>query len=322
MKANKYTAIISALLLAATLPFCASLMCACNGGGAPSDSETVTFTDALSRQVTVKKQPLRVAALLGSFAEVWTLAGGELCACAEDAWEDFGLDPQNAVNLGGAHSPSLELLIASDPELVIASASTASNVQMLEPLEAMGITVAYFDVDCFDDYLKMLDICTDVTERKDLYRQNGLDIKAQIDGIKAQYNGADIPEDERRVLLLRASSGFVKAKGSRGTVLGEMLADMGCINVADNDKSLIDSLSVEAVIAGEPYRIFVVTMGNDTDAAIASLENMIAQNPAWSTLDAVKHGRIYVMDKKLFNLKPNARWAQSYEVLYEKLTAK
>jgi hypothetical protein len=28
------------------------------------------------------------------------------------------------------------------------------------------------------------------------------------------------------------------------------------------------------------------------------------------------------MDKTLFNLKPNARWAESYEILYEKLTKK
>jgi iron complex transport system substrate-binding protein len=52
---------------------------------------------------------------------------------------------------------------------------------MRKTLETMGIAVAYFDVDSFDDYLKMLDICTDITERKDLYEQNGLAIKAQID---------------------------------------------------------------------------------------------------------------------------------------------
>ena len=61
-------------------------------------------------------------------------------------------------------------------------------------------------------------------------------------------------------------------------------------------------------------------MGSDTAAAKAAVEKMIKENPAWSTLDAVNNGRLYVMDKKLFNLKPNARWAQAYEILYEKLT--
>ena len=280
----------------------------------------VTFTDALGREVSVQKKPERVAALLGSFADVWMLSGGTLCAAAEDAWEDFGLELDGCTNIGGAHSPSLELLIASDPDLVIASASTASNVEMREVLESMGIAVIYFDVDCFDDYLHMLDICTDITERKDLYEQNGLALKAQIDGIKASYAEADIPDGERRILLLRAASSFVKAKGSTGTILGEMLADMGCVNIADSNGSLLESLSVEAVIREQPYHVFVVTMGSDTAAAERSLENMMKENPAWGTLEAVRDGRLHVMDKTLFNLKPNDRWAESYGILYEKLT--
>ena len=284
--------------------------------------DTVTFTDALGREVTVVKNPERVASLLGSFADVWMLAGGKLCASADDAWEDFGLELDDAVNIGGAHSPSLELLISADPDFVIASASTASNVEMRETLEDMGIAVAYFDVDNFDDYLKMLDICTDITERKDLYEQNGLAIKAQIDEIKAEYKNSDIPEDERKVLLLRAASSFVKAKGSSGTILGEMLHDMGCINIADSNTSLLENLSVEAIIREEPHHIFVVTMGSDTEAAEKSLENLMKENPALSTLDAVKNGRLHVMDKTLFNLKPNDRWAESYGILYDKLTKK
>ena len=294
----------------------------CNEEGSGNDGEYVRFTDALGREISVKKNPERVASLLGSFSDVWALSGGELCASAEDAWEDFGLALDGAVNLGGAHSPSLELLISANPDLVLASASTASNVEMKDSLEAMGITIAYFDVDNFDDYLDMLNICTDITGRKDLYEQNGLVLKSQIDAIKTQYAEADIPQSERKILLLRAASSFVKAKGSSGTILGEMLADIGCINIADSDTSLLENLSVEAVIREEPQHIFVVTMGNNTEAAKASLENMMQENSAWGTLEAVKNGRLHLMDKTLFNLKPNARWAESYGILYEKLTKK
>ena len=318
MKQNIFSGIIIAAVIFAVM----LSSVACTKPTASDSGDAVSFTDALGRSVSVEKNPRRVAALLGSFADVWTLAGGELCAAAEDAWEDFGLALENCANLGGAHSPSLELLVASDPDLVIASASTASNVEMRGALEAMGITVAYFDVDCFDDYLYMLDICTEITGRRDLYEANGLAIKEEIDRIKAEYAAADIPAEERKILLLRAASSFVKAKGSRGTILGEMLADMGCINIADGDTTLLENLSVEAVIREQPYHVFVVTMGSDTEAAKRSLENMIKDSPAWSKLEAIKDGRLHIMDKRLFNLKPNARWAESYGVLYEKLTEK
>lgn len=312
---------LAIILLAAMI-----LLVGCSAGQKSGNSQqnenTVTFTDALNREVTVAKNPKRTAALIGSFADVWQLSGGEVCAAVEDAWDDFGLDLPDAVKLGGAHSPSFEALLSANPDFVIASASTAADVEMKDQLENAGITVAYFDVDNFDDYLKMLDVCTDITGRKDLYKLNGLDVKEKIEEIKADFSAQNLPENERSVLILRASSGFVKAKGSEGTILGEMLADLGCTNIADSDKSLLENLSVESVIRSEPYRIFVVTMGNDTDAALDNLKRMIEENPAWGQLGAVKENRLHIMERQLFNIKPNAEWAVAYEKLAKILSGK
>ena len=294
-----------------------SLLTACSSEQNEYDQSAVIFTDALGREVSVPKEPERVAALIGSFADVWMLAGGSVCATAEDAWDDFGLALPDAVNIGGAHSPNLELIFSVNPDFVIASASTSSNVEMKETLEAAGIAVAYFEVDNFSDYLAMLDICTDITERKDLYECNGLAIQSQIEDIKQAIEERALPEEQRTVLLLRAHSSSVKAKGSKGTILGEMLADLGCINIADSDTSLLETLSVESIIRQEPYRIFVVTMGDDTEKAIDNLNQMMNENPAWGTLDAVAEGRLHLMERKLFNIKPNADWAESYEKLSE-----
>ena len=294
-----------------------SLLTACSSEQNEYDQSAVIFTDALGREVSVPKEPERVAALIGSFADVWMLAGGSVCATAEDAWDDFGLALPDAVNIGGAHSPNLELIFSVNPDFVIASASTSSNIEMKETLEAAGIAVAYFDVDNFSDYLAMLDICTDITERKDLYECNGLAIQSQIEDIKQAIEERALPEEQRTVLLLRAHSSSVKAKGSKGTILGEMLADLGCINIADSDTSLLETLSVESIIRQEPYRIFVVTMGDDTEKAIDNLNQMMNENPAWGTLDAVAEGRLHLMERKLFNIKPNADWAESYEKLSE-----
>ena len=308
-------------LISILLIFCSmTALFSCDGADEETSGDYVEFTDALSRKVRVGQNPTRVASLLGSFSDVWMLAGGELCASAEDGWSDFDLDMPDAVNIGGAHSPSLESLLSSNPDFVLASASTASHISFMESLESMGITVAYFDVDNFQDYLQMLKICTDITDRPDLYIEHGLAVSWQIEAIKSDFRSSNIPESERKVLILRATSSFVKAKGSSGTILGEMLSDMGCINIADSDSSLLENLSVEAIIREDPHHIFVVTMGNDTDSAVALIENMMKENAAWRSLTAVKENRVHFMDKKLFNLKPNSRWSESYEILYEIFT--
>ena len=288
---------------------------------APPEEGDIFIIDDLDRTVKIKEKPDRVTALLGSFAEVWWLSGGTLVGAASDAWEDFELPLDGVSSVGGVHSPSLEAIISTEPELVIASASTVSHLDMLAPLESMGIAVLYFEVDTFEDYLSMLRRCTEITGREDLYRKYGADLESCIEEIKQRYKGADIPEENRKILLLRASSTAVKPKGSQGTVLGAMLADMGCTNIANSEGSELENISIEAIIRENPYHIFVVTMGKDEEAAMRSFEAMALENPAWSSLDAVMNGRVHFMEKKQFNVKPNARWAQSYEILYQALIA-
>lgn len=311
MKTNctRLTALILFLLMAL------GMFAGCDAEKSVPQEAPAAFTDALGRTVTLSRKPERVAALIGSFADIWVLSGGTVCAAVEDAWDDFGLDLPEAVHIGGAHSPNLELLLSANPDFVLASTSTSSNVDMKDTLEAAGITVAYFDVDNFEDYLQMLDICTNITGRKDLYEANGLALQNRIEQIKADVASCNLPDEQRTVLLLRAHSGSVKAKGSEGTILGEMLADLGCINIADRDTALLDAISIESIIRQNPYHIFVVTMGDDTEKAMNNLKQMMDENPAWGMLDAVAAGRLHVMNRQLFNIKPNARWAESYEIL-------
>ena len=52
---------------------------------------TVSFKDDLGNSVTVKN-PQRVVACMGSFANAWELAGGKLTAATDDAYENYGVD--------------------------------------------------------------------------------------------------------------------------------------------------------------------------------------------------------------------------------------
>ena len=117
-----------------------------------------------------------------------------------------------------------------------------------------------------------------------------------------------------RVLFIRAAASFVRAKGSDDTVLGLMLKDLGCINIADGS-DLLDDLSMEKIIEEDPDMIFIVQQGNDTEGTQQALQDALTGNPAWAGLTAVKEDKVYHMDRKLFHFKPNNRWDQSYEQL-------
>ena len=305
-----------ALSLAVSTILIMSLLAAC-GTPSPSPEEStdslLTFTDDLGRTVTAPKQPERVAALIGSFADVWCLAGGKdsLAATANDAWTSFDLGLDDTVaNLGAIKSPSLETLLAAEPDFVLASVNTGANLELEDVLESAGIPVAYFDIQGFDDYLNMLDICTQLTGNRENYATYGLNVQDEIDAAVARADGS-----APTVLVIRATGVSCKVKGSEGNVLGEMLAGLGCVNVADSDTALLEDLSLEAIIKAEPDYIFAVLQGSDPTDAMATLEGTLLTNPAWSQLKAVQDGRFYTLEHELYNLKPNARWGEAYEKL-------
>ena len=294
-----------------------TMLTAC-GGSEPvpaeteTPEETITFTDDLDREVTVAR-PQRVAALIGSFADVWCLAGGQdtLVAAANDSWTQFGLDlPETVENLGTTTEPNVELLLAAEPDFVIGSTKTEADLELLDLLEQSGIPVAYFNVSSFEDYLRMLEICTQLTGCPELYTQYGSDVQVQVDEALARQDGS-----APQVLYVRATGSSCKVKNSQNTVLGEMLAAMGCVNIADSETSLLETLSMETILTADPEYIFVVLQGTDTAKAEQTLETALLSNPAWNELTAVQEGRYYTMDQRLYNVKPNARWGEAYEKL-------
>lgn len=275
------------------------------------DSNICTFTDDLGREVSVGA-PERVAALLGSYADMWVLAGGRVCAAPDDAFVDFELPlSEETVNLGGTKSLSLELLLASEPDFVLASTNTPQHLEWQQSLEDAGISVAYFDVACFEDYLRVLKICTDITGEEERYEKYGTDIQTKINEILEKYAG----REPGTVLYMRASATSIRAKGNEGNVLGEMLESFGWVNIADIEESLLENLSIESILLQNPDRILLVQSGDDIEGIKENIETMFGENPLWNEMDAVKNGQVHILDKHLYNLKPNARWAEAYEEL-------
>lgn len=301
-------------ILSLFLAFCL-LFTACGTAPRAISGDAVTFTDDLGRTVTVDR-PQRVAALLGSFAQIWMLAGGTVCATADDAWEDLGLDlPEDTVNLGGTKYLNLELLLAARPDFILASANTRQNLEWQQTLDAAGIPTAYFHVADFDDYLRVLKLCTDITGRSDLYEVNGTAVQSQIDAVLQQSRQRLAAKEAPTVLCLTASASNVYVKSSTDNVLGEMLRALGCVNIADSDSALLEQLSLERILEADPDCIFIAQRGDDTEGTRENLRQLFEGDTLWSKLTAVQTGKVWLMDKALYSLKPNHRWGEAYEKL-------
>lgn len=274
-------------------------------------AEQETFTDANGREVALI-QPERVVALYGSYGKVWLEAGGELLAIPEDALSASIVAEKEGIRSIGSHKqPGMELLFSLNPDFVILSADIAEHAAIGETLEQAGVTCAYFSNRDWRDYMEMVGLFTEMTG--DAARLDELTASVQ-QPIEEMLEKArkDEAYGQRTALLLRVNSTSVRSKDSESTIAGVMLRDMGFVNIADSDATLMENLTMEAILLADPDWIFAVPQGADTDAALRSLENALTGNPAWATLTAVQNGRFVMLPKELFHQHPNADWAQAY----------
>lgn len=284
-----------------------------------ADTAAVAYSDALGYEIkfteqeilSIREGDIKAAVLNGSLAEIWSLAEGELAAVTVDAYDESRdiTFTGETINAGALKSPSQELLIEGNIKLAFLSADIEEHVAMRDKLEAVGIKTVYHSVETFEDYLAVLKLYTEITGSLDRYETYGERVEEEISAQLARQDGSE-PE----VLFIRAFSTGAKAKGS-DNMTGIMLRELGCLNIADGEQSLTDDLSMEVILEKDPDFIFVTTMGIDDDAALKSVESLLTGHPAWSSLNAVKNNRFYLLPKNMFHNKPNQRWGESYKML-------
>ena len=282
-----------------------------------SGAEGYSFTDDTGNVVTVPEKPEKVAVLLSSLADLWITAGGSVDITVGESVER-GFVPETAllVDAGAGKTIDLEGLIAAEPDFVLYSAGLAGQLECADMLRTAGIPAAGFEVETFDDYLRVLRICTDILETPDRYEQYGTALKAEIDGM---IRIAQARENQPEILFVRAGSSarFTKAKTAESHFVCGMLKNLGTVNIAEKAPVLLDGLSTEEILLSDPDFILFTTMGDET-VGQAYMESLL-QDPVWKTLTAVKEGQVHQLPKELFQYKPNARWGEAYTYLIELL---
>lgn len=286
-------------------------------GCAPAETagEGYSFTDDTGAVVTVPESPETVAVLLSSLADLWLTAGGSVDITVGEAVErGFANDAVILVDDGAGKTINLETLIAAEPDLVLYSCDLSGQLSCADTLRDAGIPAAGFRVESFEDYLRVLKICTDILDTPERYEQYGTRLQAEIDAMTAAARSQPQQPD---ILFVRAGSSakYTKAKTADNHFVCGMLQALGTFNIAEKAPILLDGLSTEEILLSDPDFILFTTMGDEA-AGQAYMESLLS-DPVWQTLTAVKNGRVYQLPKELFQYKPGARWGEAYAYLIQ-----
>lgn len=282
--------------------------------GKAEKSKAYTFTDDLGRKVTVKSHK-RVVACMGSFADAWQLAGGTLVGASDDAFGHYAVDSSKVSGVGRSTSLNLESIIALKPDFVIMTgisdgkhATGVSQADAESALKEAGVPVAFFKVTTFDDYKRMMGVFCAITGRDDLYKKNVTKVGEKIKSAVSTYS---VKSKSPSVLIVSAFSKGLVVQNTSG-MAGAIVRDLGAVNVADEHPSLLSDFSLEAAVEANPDYVLVLAASDDTATAQKYYDQVVGSNSAWQGMDAVKEGRVTMLDAAHFLYKPNADWAESY----------
>lgn len=307
---NKKILLITAVLI--VLLMCTFVGCNSSIENESSKGEYYTFTDSDGFAVELSEKPQKVAVLFSSLSEAWLNAGGEIAITVGETVErNLCQSDVLLVDSGAGKTVDNEKLISLEPDFLICSADIAAQKDSASLLRKAGIPVALIRLDTFEDYLDMLKIFTDITDRKDLYKENGERVKDEIEKIVAESK----KEEGTKVLFIRSGSSVssAKAKKAEDNFAAKILEDFGCFNIAEKAEILVDSLSAEVILKEDPEYIFISLMG-DYENSKGFMESLL-QSSEYKNLTAVKNGKVYFLPKELFQYKPCGRWGESYSYI-------
>ena len=286
----------------------------------------VIFTDDSGRgEISIEKNPKNAAVLYPSLACLWyetgatapLLIGGK--SGIELYMEQIGRDitTEEGVTIVSTSSSGsswdVEAILALKPDLIVCSMGMKGYSTIGKVAEAANIPVIAIQYDHVQDYLKWFKVFCNLTGHAEAW-----DEIANASAEKIIEVVSKVPADAEapKVAILGIVSGKLRAYG-REAAAGTILNELKGINVFDDGTNSFESVDIdlEQLYAAAP-EIILINQRGDAGETEKQLNDIVAGNPVWEGLDAVKNGIIF-LEKGLFHNKPNHRYQEAYLVMAE-----
>ncbi len=270
----------------------------------------VSVVDDLGNTVFLESVPERVVSLSPGATEIlYALGVGETLG-ATCKYCNYPAAAQKLPRVGDFMNPSLEAIIAQQPDLII----TTGGVQreLVLKLQRINISNLMLYPHSVEEVLRNIDILGRVFRVTDA-------AKALIDGLRSRVEEltrdvSALPEAQRPRVYVEMWGDPLMAVGDRG-YFGDLIRLAGAVNIVRGlSEAEYPKISAEHVIKANPEVILLCHHGDDSEHAV----EYMGKRPGWSDLSAVRSGRVYAdLDMDLL-YRPGPRLVDGLEQLIKR----
>ncbi len=255
--------------------------------------------DSYHRVITIDKIPSRVVSAAPNITEiVFALGKGEILVGRTD-YCDYPAETSKIDSIGNIMAPSLEQIVALNPDLVIAS--THFQKEAVEKLENLGLKVAVLNAEeSFDGVYHLITQVGQVLDSTEKAAELIGDMKQKVADIALKVKHT--PKPEVYYIVFYGDGGFYTA--GQDTFIGNMLKMAGGDNAAEDSKGW--QYSIERLVAQNPEFLICSKFYHTKD--------IIQRTPGFKDLKAVKEGRLLEIDHNLLD-RQGPRLAEGLETL-------
>ena len=235
----------------------------------------VTVQDDRQQAVEITRAPQRIVSLLPSLTETVCALGSCDRLVGVDRYSNWPERVKALPRMGGGLDPSIERIVAQQPDLVLLAGSTRG----IERLQALGIPVLQLEPRTHADVQRVL---RTVALALGLPASDGDRVWREINaGVEAAAQSLSSRARQQRVYFEVSPTPY---GASEASFIGQTLQRMGVRNILPASLGPFPQINPEFVVRAQPD----VVMAGDSSRA------SMLQRPGWARLRAVREDRLCV----------------------------
>lgn len=304
----------------------ALLLAACAGAGTPSSPSAsaagvpasvapsaaafpVTLTDDAGRSVTIDADPERIVSLAPSNTEIVCALGACDRLVGVTDFDDYPAEVEAVEHVVVEAAVDVELVVAAEPDLVLAAGNELTPSSVIEQLDALGLTVLVLYPESLDEVYAGIELVGAALGRSAEAEDLVGDMKARVEVVVAAVDGAERPLTLYEVYH---AEGTTYTAGD-GSFLASMLELAGAEPLTGDAQGV---LAAEDLVAADPELILLGTASYDPGMAEpgAALET-VRSRAGWSELRAVAEGAVVPYQEDIVTTRPGPRIVEGLEAL-------
>ncbi len=261
-------------------------------------------TDDLGRVITVKEAPGRIVSLAPAITEtLFALGLGDRIVGVTN-YCDYPAEAATKPKIGGFSTPNTELVVATEPDLVLASTINAGYVPQLE---GAGLTVVAVESLDLGDVLDNILLVGRVTGASEEAESLTAGMQKRIETITARVGA--LPDQQKPAVYFEIWPDPLTTGGAKSFV-NSLITAAGGKNIAGDVEQDWVNLSPEIVLARDPQVAILCHHGSSQQTV-----EEFKSRKGWEQVSAIRNNRVGLIADENTVVRTGPRVVEGFEFI-------